>query len=111
MVVLKKINAATLMETLVASVLIVIVFMISSMILNNMFFNSIKNNTRAIKAHLNELEYLYINKKINTPYLDDFKNWEVSIKSFKEDNQIKILFEATNTKTNKTLESILYESE
>ncbi len=53
MVVLKKIKAFTLMETLVATVLIVIVFMISSMLLNNLFYNSIKDNTIAIDAHLN----------------------------------------------------------
>ena len=62
MVILKKIKASTLMETLVASVLIVVVFMISSMILNNLFSNTIKSNTRAIEAHINELQYLYINE-------------------------------------------------
>ena len=40
MVVLKKIKASTLMETLVATVLIIVVFMAASMILNNMFLNA-----------------------------------------------------------------------
>ncbi|MCF6318180.1 MAG: hypothetical protein L3J83_02710 [Proteobacteria bacterium] len=108
MVVLKKIKASTLMETLVATVLIVVVFMISSMILNNLFSNSIKNNTRAIDAHLNELQYRYQNEKLMLPYQDDFKAWKVSIESFKENGQTTVLFEALNTNTNKTLEKALY---
>tara|TARA_R110002096_G_C14628966_1_gene724741 strand:- start:1797 stop:2135 length:339 start_codon:yes stop_codon:yes gene_type:complete len=101
MVILKKIKASTLMETLVASVLIVVVFMISSMILNNLFSNTIKSNTRAIEAHINELQYLYINEKLTLPYYDDLDKWNIEVKAFKEHNMSKVLFEAANTETNK----------
>lgn len=109
MALLKKIKASTLMETLVATVLIVVVFMIASMILNNLFSNSIKNNTRNINAHLNELQYLYKNDKITLPYHDDYKTWEVTIKSQKTKEQDIIQFEATNTKTDKTIKKSLIE--
>lgn len=99
MVILKKIKASTLMETLVATVLIVAVFMIASMILNNLFSNTIKNNTRAVDAQINELQYLYINKKLNIPYYDDFQSWEISV----EKNDNNIIFDAINTKTNRTI--------
>lgn len=101
MAVLKKINASTLMETLVATVLIVVIFMIASMILNNLFSNSIKMNTRGIDNHLKELEYLHNYKKINIPYNDEYKIWDISIKEIEQGQgeQTKILIEVTNRET------------
>lgn len=97
MVVLKKIKASTLMETLVASVLLVIIFMITSMILNNLFSNTIKANTRTIESHINELYYLYNNQRLKVPYYDEFKTWDITISSYQENNSKIILFEAVNT--------------
>lgn len=108
MVILKKIKASTLMETLVATVLIIVVFMIASMILNNLFSNSIKSNTRAIENHLNELEYLFINEKLELPYYDDFKSWEVTIESHKSKNHSSIIIEAINTETNQIIQKTSY---
>lgn len=109
MAVLKKIKASTLMETLVATVLIVLVFMISSMIINNLFSNSIKYNTRDIDAYLNELEYLYENEKIKIPYQDEFKDWLIVIEKDR-DNQSNILMEALNSITNKSITKTMYEN-
>ena len=99
MVILKKIKASTLIETLIATVLIVVVFMIASMILNNLFSNTIKSNTRGVEAHLNELNYLYLNDKLSLPYYDDYKQWEISIVLDKNSTQNTIVFEAENSKT------------
>lgn len=110
MVVLRKIKASTLMETLVATVLIVVVFMVSSMILNNLFSNSMKNNTREIDAYLNELEYLYKNEKLTVPYQDEFKDWQIIIEKDKENQSNKILFEALNSNTNKSITKTIYEN-
>ena len=111
MVVLKKIKASTLMETLVATVLIVIVFMISSMLLNNLFYNSIKDNTRAIDAHLNELQYRYQNEKLILPYQDDFNSWNISIVPVKENGKSIVIFDAINMTTNKTIERKIIENQ
>lgn len=110
MAILKKMKSSTLMETLVATVLIVVVFMISSMILNNLFYNTIKNDTRAIETHLNELQYLYRHDKLILPYHDDFKAWKVSIASLKENGKIFIVYEAVNRNTTKTLERKIIEN-
>ena len=67
------------METLVATVLIVLIFMLASMILNNLFSNTIKNNTQAIDNHLNELQYLHQNEQLQLPYTEVFQNWNISI--------------------------------
>jgi len=79
MVILKKIRAATLIETLTASVLIIIVFMIASLSFNNIFTNHIKRDQSAINNRTKELEYLLIHEQIQLPYTDDFGAWEIEI--------------------------------
>ncbi len=111
MVILKKIKASTLMETLVATVLIVIIFMISSLILNNLFSNSIKNNTRDIESHLSELQYLYENDKLEIPYNEDFKEWQILVVNYKENNILIVEFEATNRNTSKIILKEIIETE
>ncbi len=79
MVVLKKIRAATLIETLTASVLIIIVFMIASLSFNSIFTNHQKRNLSSIENRVKELEYLIINNKLKIPYAEDFGAWEIEI--------------------------------
>jgi len=98
-----KVRGSTLMETLVATVLIVLVFMLASMILNNLFSNTIKHNTRAVENHLNELQYLHQHEQLQLPYANTFKNWNVTIGSYKENNEVYVEFEAVNPKTNKII--------
>lgn len=104
MVVLKKVRASTLMETLVATVLIVVVFLLSSMIFNNLFFRSITDNTEEVDTHINELIYLHKNEKIKLPYTEDFKNWELKIyKEIGLDGN-NIVIDAFNAKIDKKIE-------
>ncbi len=79
MVVLKKIRAATLIETLTASVLIIIVFMIASLSFNNIFNTHVKRNQSAIENRIKELEYLSLHQKIKLPYSEDFAGWDIEI--------------------------------
>lgn len=88
---------------MVATVIIVVVFMISSLILNTVFGNAINNKTRAIEAHLNETTYLYFNGKLELPYINTFENWEISTNKFIEKEQAIIEFEAINSITNKKI--------
>ena len=96
------------METLVATILILVIFMVSSLVLNNLFSNTIKNNARQITAHLNELEYLYYNEKLTIPHHDDFENWTISVTTEKDKTQEVILFSAFNNTTNKLVELTTY---
>lgn len=98
-----RLKGSTLMETLVATVLIVVVFIMASMVLNTMFSSSIKNNTRAIKAQLNQLQYLKLNDKLELPYQESLGDWSISVEKYIENNQTIIEFEATNINTNKTI--------
>lgn len=103
MAVLKKIKASTLMETLVATVLLVVIFMLASMVLNNLFSNTIKGNTRDIEVYLTELEYLYRNDKIALPYDTDFGLWTISIEKVQDLNNIKLQLEAVNQDNQQTV--------
>lgn len=110
MVILKKIKGATLMETLVATVLIIVIFMLSSMILNNLFSTNVKNNTSKIRTHLNELHYLIIHDKITLPYKDTYHNWNITITKMSEAQQSFIVFNAVHDTYQKTIEFTAYES-
>ncbi len=79
MVILKKIKAATLIEVLTASVLIIIVFMVASLSFNNVFANQIKRDHSAIENRVKELEYFSIHRIIKIPYAEDFQGWEIMI--------------------------------
>ncbi len=101
MVILKKLKATTLMETLVATVLIVVVFMLASMILNNLFSSTIVANTRNMNTALNKIEYLYFNDKLTLPYDEVIGDWTLSVERRKAQPKDIILLEAYNTKTQK----------
>lgn len=103
MVILKKIKASTLMETLIATVLIVIVFILASFILNNVFSSTIKHKTRNVDAYLNELQYLYDNEKLELPHQESIEDWNVIVDEHIEGNTIIIEFEANNVKTEKII--------
>lgn len=98
------------METLVATVLIVIVFLLASMILNTLFTSSIKNNTQEIETYLNELEYRYMNQKVALPFYEEFDEWQISIDRFEDKQQHFVEIEANNKALNKTITRIKFET-
>ena len=76
MVVLKKVNAGSLIEVLVASVILMIVFTLAINTLNSMLLSSRKNDLSAPQYYINKCKYLY--PFMNTDDLDltewNFKN-------------------------------------
>lgn len=103
MVVLKKIKSATLVEVIVASVLIVIIFMIASLVLNNLVLNTFSKNIHPIEYRLNELEYEIQNDVIKLPFLENFKGWDIVIKIEKTNSKEELVIIATNEKNNKKI--------
>lgn len=98
------------METMVATALIITVFMISSMILNNLFVSMTSSNTRSIDAHLNKLEYLYHNKQLDIPYDEEFEKWRVTVEHIRNSIPAKTEFIAVQIETKKTIEREGYAS-
>lgn len=67
------------METLVATSIIIIVFVVASLILNNTFRNLMTHDTFSVENRMEELHYLYKNKKLSLPYNEEFKKFEISL--------------------------------
>jgi hypothetical protein len=103
MVVLKKVKSATLVEVIVASVLIVIMFMIASLVLNNLVLNTFSKNSHPIENRLNELEYELENDLIKLPYNENYKGWDIAIRIEKKDSKMDLLILATNEKNTKEI--------
>lgn len=103
MVILKKINASTLVETITASLIILIVFTIASLTLNNVFATTIKNDTNQIENHMYKLEYLFKHNKVVVPYKANFSNWQVSIFNEEINNLNWVVFKAEHKKNQKSV--------
>lgn len=97
MALLKKIKAATLVETLVATAIILVVFTIGSLSLNNIFQSIIKNNDGPFQARVNELIYLAENDKIAIPYYEETQQWEISIENVEAQVELKGLYKPKQT--------------
>lgn len=109
MALLKKVNGSTLMETLVATVLIVIVFMMASLTFNQLFGNSIKNNTHGINNEIRKLAYLSQHQQIQLPYSTQYKDWDISINANASSTAIGILeINATHKRTQKSIRHDVY---
>ncbi|MCX2839445.1 hypothetical protein OQ279_14940 [Salinimicrobium sp. MT39] len=78
MVVLKKIRGASLVETLTASVIIVVVFMIASFSFNNVFLNSVKSDDNLLQNRLEEVKYLTTHDKLQLPFYEEGPYWTIS---------------------------------
>jgi len=99
----RKLRASTLIEVLVASVLIIVVFTIASLTLNNVFKSTITSNTHAIDTHVNKLIYLYQHNQIGEKYQEDYKNWSISFSQQNNNNVLFVIVEAVQTGTKKKI--------
>ena len=97
----KKVKSSTLMETLVATVLIVIVFMIASMVLNTLFASSINQNDNQVRQELLQLQYKYEYELLQLPYSDELNQWNITVTKQDFNNRSEVLFLATQMQTNK----------
>ncbi|MEN1784412.1 MAG: hypothetical protein AAGF77_04655 [Bacteroidota bacterium] len=106
MAVLKKVKASTLMETMVATVLIVVIFSVASLIMNSLTVAQSNANTNPVAQHLSKLRYAYKNQQITIPYVEDWKDWEISVSKVAETGTW-IRFNATHQDSKKTVTSYL----
>ncbi|MEP0262324.1 hypothetical protein [Dokdonia sp.] len=104
----KKIRATTLMETIVATSIILMVFVIASLVLNNTFRTLTLRDTFSVQNRLETLQYLYVHEKFTLPYYESFEEYEISIERTSEDNIHYIIYEASKEqqKTPLTIQTI-----
>lgn len=98
MVVLKKLKAASLVETLTATVIIVVIFMIASMSFNNVFLNTIKSDDTLLKNRLEEITYFIQHDKLRLPFYEEGSYWVISGEKRGE----KVVFDIENTRQAKS---------
>jgi len=107
----RKLRGSTLIEVLVASVLIIVVFTIASLTLNNVFKSVLKSNTQATDTRINKLIYLYQHGKIGVKHQEDFKDWSISFSQQTENNMVFTVVEALQATTKKTIsKKVIHES-
>ncbi len=92
-----KIQAATLMETLVATAIILGVFIISSLVLNNTFRAVVANNDFSIQNRLNFLEYLEAHEQLELPYYEDIDAVSISVEREQIQEVSYIVYRAVTT--------------
>lgn len=97
MVILKKIKASTLIETLTASVIIIVVFMVASLSFNNVFMNSVKSDAVLLENRLLEIEYLTNHHKLIFPFYEEQEYWIIT----GEKMQGEVNFEIENLRNKK----------
>ncbi len=97
----KKLVASSLTEVLVATTLILLVFGVATATINNILNSITKTNVQAIETELNELQYLYLNNKIQVPYYTENDEWKIEILKDSENTSNFIIFEATHIKSKK----------
>lgn len=100
MALLKKVRGSTLMETMVATVLIVVIFMLASLLLETIFSASVSKNHMAITEHLQELEYEYKQELISLPYAEEWQDWEIDIRRERIRGVNYVVLDARDRKTN-----------
>lgn len=101
-----KLKSATLLETLVATALILVIFLVSGLIINNLAKNTIQNNHQSIENELKRLGYFSKHGKINLPYTSDYHNWNVEVRKNTKTGQIEI--DAWQKIGSKTLNKTIY---
>ncbi len=85
------------METLVATVLIVVVFMMASLTLNALFSNTITTNDDPVRQELLFLQYTYEHGKLSLPYYVELDAWDISVQEKGVKGTKAIVFLAINT--------------
>ena len=95
------------METLVATVLLIVVFTVASLTVNNLFGNTVTYDTRAVHTHLNALEYRYQNQQLTLPHSETYLNWNIAVSPVMQQQTACVSFEAVNPETKKTITKIV----
>lgn len=106
MVVLKKIRASSLVETLTASVIIVVIFMITSFSFNNVFLNTIKSDDEQLTNRIGEIKYLTRYERIKFPFFEEREYWVISA----EQKSDAVYFEVQNLRNKKEKDFIIEQS-
>ena len=92
-----------MVETITASVIILIVFSMALFLLNNLFVSTLRAEETVIFNKLNELQYQYTNSALAIPFQEDYKDWDIQVLKEEEGTFVWVVFTATNITTSKNV--------
>ena len=111
MAVLRKVRSATLVEALTATVIIIVIFVVASLVINNMLLNLYNSKTGDIDSRLNELHYAIVQNKERLPYAGEAGEWKIVAVAQTIDGARWVLLSAKNSRTDKKIEqTFIYET-
>ena len=93
------------METLVATVLIVVIFMMASLLLNSIYASSIQGNNQPLKTQFQKLEYAHRTGKISIPYAETWQDWEIEMFEERITTNAYVVMEATKKETQQKIKA------
>lgn len=98
------------METLVATVLLVVIFIVASLVMNNWLENSTRHSMSRAEAELLHLQYVYEHEGIEVPYQEENEGWVFSVFHEVDKSQnsnhsaVEVVFTAESLEGNRSLE-------
>jgi predicted PurR-regulated permease PerM len=105
----KKISASSIIETLVASAIIILIFTIATVTLNTTLGNVIENDTQEVEKKITEISYQSRHEKIKIPDKIDTKNWLIQLTKEAQNNINFLVFEAIHKRTKKKIvKTVIY---
>lgn len=99
---IRKYRSATLMEAVVATALVVIVFMVASLVINNLLKSYYLGKTQDVAYRVNQLRYQMCYSKIIVPYKEKYGSWSINAEIERDATTEFLQFEATNEASGKT---------
>lgn len=79
------------METLLASAIILIVFFVGSLTLNNVFLGGVKKDSTQLENRLKELRYAVKHNQMPIPFYEETDRWDISIEQNTDASVIYVL--------------------
>jgi len=98
----QKASASSLVETIVATVIIMIVFGIAMNSMLGVVKQTTENSTHKIDSKLQKLSYEYQNNVLKVPNTIEIPQWSIVIKEQQEGKLTFVVFRATHKKNKKT---------
>lgn len=108
---LKKLKASSLTEVIVATTILLVVFAISLVTLNNMMMSSVKKDTGVMETKIEKIIYQYQNNQLKIPISYTEDNFIISIEKQSQKELQFLEFSITNiiNKKKVTKKQLLYE--
>lgn len=107
MVILKRLKGSTLMETMIATVLIVIIFMMASLVMEATFSARMDNNMEPLSEKFHQLEYQYSKGGVAIPYFEEWDDWNIEMEKTDEQGTLMIALTAKNKTTQKEMKTLI----